>query len=37
MEAIQTTMREMGAQFIKAIADLYQQEGDTETDVDESN
>ncbi|KAF9642259.1 hypothetical protein BDM02DRAFT_3264526 [Thelephora ganbajun] len=32
--AIQGTIREMGAQFIKAIADLHQQEGDSEADVE---
>jgi hypothetical protein len=27
METIKVSMREMGAQFVKAVADLHQQEG----------
>ena len=33
--AIQATMREMGTQFIKAVIDLHQQEGDSEAEMEE--
>jgi hypothetical protein len=33
-EAIQATIRDMGTQFIKAIADLYRQEEDSEAETD---
>lgn len=33
--AIQAAMREMGEQFIKAITDLHQPEGDSETEMEE--
>lgn len=32
--AIQATMREMGAQFIRAIVDLHQPEGESEADME---
>ena len=31
-ETIQATIREIGAEFVKAIADLHQQEGGSEED-----
>jgi hypothetical protein len=35
METIKVSMREMGAQFVKAVADLHQQEGVSKADMED--